>query len=109
VHQCAVRELRYLIGPYVTAHAIGDALMAPADLVYGPGKMVQPDLFVIPLVGGAPPRTWMEVGHLILAAEVLSPSTRRTDHGEKRDVYRDKGVPEYWIVDRRPALRALAA
>ena len=99
VHQRAVRELLYIIGPYVTAHAIGDALMAPADVVYGPRKMVQPDLFVLPLVGGAPPRTWMEVGHLILVAEVLSPSTRRADRGKKRDLYQDKGVPEYWVVD----------
>jgi len=52
--------------------------------------MVQPDLFVLPLVGGAPPRTWMEVGHLILVAEVLSPSTRRADRGKKRDLYQDK-------------------
>ena len=99
VHQRAVRELLYLIGPYVTAHAIGDALMAPADVVYGPRKMVQPDLFVMPLVNGAPARTWTEVGHLILAVEVLSPSTRRVDRGEKRDLYQGKGVPEYWIVD----------
>ena len=99
VHQRAVRELLLLVAPYVTAHAIGDALMAPADVVYGPRKMVQPDLFVMPLVNGAAPRTWMEVGHLILAVEVLSPSTRRTDHGKKRDLYQDKGVPEYWIVD----------
>ena len=99
VHQRAVRELLYIIGPYVTAHAIGDALMAPADVVYGPRKMVQPDLFVLPLVGGAPPRTWMEVGHLILVAGVLSPSTRRADRGKKRDLYQDKGVPEYWVVD----------
>jgi Uma2 family endonuclease len=99
VHQRAVRELLLLIAPYVTAHAIGDALMAPADVVYGPRKMVQPDLFVMPLVGGAPPRTWMEVGHLILAVEVLSPSTRRADRGKKRDLYQDKGVPEYWVVD----------
>ena len=98
-HQRAVRELLLLISPYVTAHGVGEALMAPADVIYGPRKMVQPDLFVMPLVNGAPPRTWMEVGHLILAVEVLSPSTRRADHGKKRDLYQDKGVPEYWVVD----------
>jgi Uma2 family endonuclease len=35
----------------------------------------------------------------LLAVEVLSPSTIRTDRGEKRDLYQRKGVPEYWIVD----------
>jgi Uma2 family endonuclease len=74
--------------------------MAPADVVvFGPRKFVQPDLFVMPLVNGLPVRTWMEVGRLILAVEVLSPSTARTDRGPKRDLYQEKGVPEYWIVD----------
>ena len=31
--------------------------------------------------------------------EVLSPSTRRTDRTDKLDLYRRKGIPEYWIVD----------
>ena len=100
VHQRAVRELLYLLGPYTSAHAIGEALMAPADVVvYGPRKFVQPDLFVVPLVNGAPMRTWTEVGRLLLAVEVLSPSTEQTDRGRKRMLYKEKGVPEYWIVD----------
>ena len=31
--------------------------------------------------------------------EVLSPSTEHTDRTRKRTVYKEKGVPEYWIVD----------
>ena len=100
VHQRAVRELLYIVGPYVEAHHIGEALFSPADVVvYGPRKFVQPDLFVLPLVGGAPMRLWTEVGRLILAVEVLSPSTEHTDRGRKRTVYKEKAVPEYWIVD----------
>jgi len=30
---------------------------------------------------------------------VLSPSTEHTDRGRKRRVYKEKGVPEYWVVD----------
>ena len=99
-HQRAVVELLYLVGPYVKAHRIGEALISPADvIVYGPRKFVQPDLFVLPLVNGAPMRAWTEVGRLVLAVEVISPSTAATDHHEKRTVYQEKGVPEYWIVD----------
>jgi Uma2 family endonuclease len=99
-HQRAVRELLLLIAPYVSAHGIGEALMAPADVVvYGPRKFVQPDVFVVPLVNGAPMRAWADVGRLLLAAEVLSPSTERTDRGRKRILYKEKAVPEYWIVD----------
>jgi Uma2 family endonuclease len=99
-HQRALRELLLLIDPYARAHGIGEALMAPADVVvYGPGKFVQPDLFVVPLVNGAPMRAWTEVGRLLLTVEVLSPSTEHTDRGRKRRVYKEKGVPEYWVVD----------
>ena len=44
-------------------------------------------------------RAWTDVGRLLLAVEVLSPSTERTDRGRKRTLYREKAVPEYWIVD----------
>jgi Uma2 family endonuclease len=100
VHQRAVLELLDLVRPYVKAHGIGEALVSPADVVvYGPRKFVQPDLFVLPLVNGALIRAWTEVGRLLLAAEVLSPSTEHVDRGRKRVLYRDKAVPEYWIVD----------
>jgi Uma2 family endonuclease len=100
VHQRAVLELALLVAPYVRAHRVGEVIISPADvLVFGPRKLVQPDLFVMPLVGGAPVRSWVEVGRLVLTVEVLSPSTRRTDRGKKRETYQDKAVPEYWIVD----------
>jgi len=98
-HQNAVSELFLLVAPYLREHALGHAVMAPADVAFGPRNAVAPDLFVVPLVGGAPPRGWQEVGRLLLTVEVLSPSTVRADRGEKRDLYQRKGVPEYWIVD----------
>jgi Uma2 family endonuclease len=99
-HQRAVRELLFLLAPYVRANGIGEALMAPADVVvYGPRKFVQPDVFVVPLVNDAPMRAWTDVGRLLLTAEVLSPSTERTDRGRKRILYKEKAVPEYWVVD----------
>ena len=68
-------------------------------MLFGPKDMVEPDLFVVPLVDGSAPRTWEAVGRLLLAVEVLSPSTLRTDRRDKRDLYQRKGVPEYWIID----------
>ena len=35
----------------------------------------------------------------MLAVEVLSPSTEHTDRGRKRTLYKEKAVPEYWIVN----------
>jgi Uma2 family endonuclease len=36
---------------------------------------------------------------MILAVEILSPSTRRKDPFLKRSKYQDAGVPSYWIID----------
>jgi Uma2 family endonuclease len=100
MHQRAVLELALLLAPYVRTHRIGEVLISPADvIVYGPRKFVQPDLFVVPLVDDAPMRVWSDVGRLLLAVEVLSPSTRLTDRGPKQKLYTEKAVPEYWIVD----------
>ena len=39
------------------------------------------------------------MGTLLLAAEVISPSSARGDRVDKREAYQRNGVPEYWIVD----------
>ena len=45
---------------------------------------------------------------LVLAVEVLSPSTRRKDQLLKRSKYQDAGVASYWIVDpTEPSILAL--
>jgi len=98
-HQSAIGELMAILRPYVREHRIGHVFTAPADVVYGPRKMVQPDLFVTPYVEGILPPTWEELGRPILAVEVVSPSTALTDRREKRELYQSKGVPEYWVVD----------
>jgi Uma2 family endonuclease len=98
-HQRAVLELALVLTPYVRQHAIGDLYIAPADVMFGPRDMVEPDLFVVPLVNGAPPRAWEEVGRVLLAVEVLSPSTIRADRSRKRELYQRKNVPGYWVVD----------
>jgi Uma2 family endonuclease len=36
---------------------------------------------------------------LLLVIEILSPSSARADRVKKRWLYREEGVPEYWIAD----------
>jgi Uma2 family endonuclease len=63
-------------------------------------RLVQPDVFVAPPgPSGRRVREWSEIRGLLLAVEVLSPSTARADRQAKRRLYQEKGVPEYWIVD----------
>ena len=41
---------------------------------------------------------WQDVTTLLLAIEVLSPTTARYDRLTKRRLYQQQGI-EYWIVD----------
>jgi Uma2 family endonuclease len=41
---------------------------------------------------------------LLLAVEILSPSTRTTDLILKRDLYERAGVESYWILDPEDAV-----
>ncbi len=98
-HQDAIAELFRIVAAYVERQEIGHAYFAPADIIFSPRRLVQPDMFVVPLVNGRKPAKWDVVRHLMLAVEVISPSTGRADRVKKRTLYRDERVGEYWIVD----------
>ena len=98
-HQRAVMSLSHLLFSYLERERVGIVLIAPADVDFSRTRLVQPDVFVVPLIHGRPPARFTDVGRLLLAAEVLSPSTARADRVSKRKLFRDEGVPEYWIVD----------
>lgn len=98
-HQHALGRLYLIVAPYVEAQRCGYAVFAPADVTFSPARSVQPDLFVVPRTSERRPKTFAEVGRLLLAVEVLSPSTARWDRVNKRRAYREHQVPEYWIID----------
>ncbi len=98
-HQDVAGALYVVLRPYVREYRIGHLLSAPADTAPLPGTVAQPDLFVVPLIDGSAPHAWEEVGRLLLAVEILSPTSGRTDRVRKRRLYQRASVPEYWIVD----------
>ena len=57
-HQAAVATLARLLHPFVDAHSLGAVLHSPADIELDDRTLVQPDLFVAPLVEGRRPRSW---------------------------------------------------
>ena len=83
-HQFALSALFTPVKEYVDAHQLGWALWSPADIVLSPRRLVQPDLFVVPWREGGHPSSWAEVRSLLLAVEVLSPSTARAYRITKR-------------------------
>ena len=98
LHQYAVGAIYRALYGYVAGSPVGRVLFSPADIEFSPRDGVQPDVFVAPLVDGRRPREWTEIGRLVLAVEVLSPSTARRDRREKRHLYQ-RNSDEYWIVD----------
>jgi Uma2 family endonuclease len=99
VHQRASTELFLLLAPY--AQALGlDPYFAPTAVTFSERREVQPDVLVLPrMPNGRHASRFEDVGSLLLAVEILSPSTVRTDRSEKRWLYQDEQVPVYWIVD----------
>jgi Uma2 family endonuclease len=97
VHQRAVRELLVRIHPYLAGTGL-EVLTAPFAVTWSPRTEVQPDLLVAPSAHIRQLRSEQGASNLVLAVEVLSPSTARTDRHAKRRLYQAH-VPEYWIVD----------
>ncbi|USQ79861.1 Uma2 family endonuclease [Ornithinimicrobium faecis] len=78
-------------------------LSAPLDVRTGESTVVQPDILVIHDAG----RHGSEITNPpVLAVEILSPSSRRTDLVRKPEVLGRFGVEHYWVVDPlHPAIR----
>jgi Uma2 family endonuclease len=78
--------------------ALGAVFTAPGQLEIDRHTLVQPDVFVLPLVEARRPVRDDDIGHPLLLIEVLSPGTARFDRVVKRERYLRHGV-EYWIAD----------
>lgn len=98
-HGDVLAELFLTFADYLKKNPVGHLKIAPQDVELDYRTLVEPDLFVVPLVDGKKPRKWEDVRELLLAIEVLSPTTARLDRRVKRVRYQHEGVPEYWIVD----------
>ena len=98
-HQGSHASLGSLMWSFVRQHSLGRVFFAPTDVVLSDTDVVQPDVLFISKerqhiiteanIQGAPD----------LVVEILSPSTSRRDWREKRDLYAEHGVNEYWVVD----------
>lgn len=98
-HQDAVFRLTRTLRDYTERTGVGYALMSPADIEPEAVALVQPDVFVCPLPAGRRPNSWADFSHLLLAVEVISPSSARADRTVKWLLFQRAEVPEYWIVD----------
>ena len=97
VHQRIIGRLFVLLDAYVRPRAFGEAFTSPLDVKPRPGLVLQPDLLVVP--SGELRRRSDIVQRLVVAVEIVSPSSARFDRVKKRPQYQRSRVSEYWIVD----------
>lgn len=100
-HQEITFRLQRALHDWVASRKLGKVVGAPIDMVLSPHRVVQPDVAFIAkerlhliqrvIVG---PADWV--------AEIISLGGRNRDRIEKRDLYEQYGVKEYWIVDPEP-------
>jgi Uma2 family endonuclease len=97
-HQKIVARLFHDLYSWVLKLKLGEVVSAPVDMVLSPHRVTQPDVVFIAknrlgIIGRA------INGPVDLAAEVVSLGDRNRDRLEKRDLYEQYGVKEYWIID----------
>ncbi|MEM1096544.1 MAG: Uma2 family endonuclease [Bacteroidota bacterium] len=98
-HQRYLVRILTSISTYLELHPIGEAVVAPLDVILDDENIVQPDLvFISQAKAHLIAKRGLE-GAPDLIVEVLSPSNRRRDEVVKRALYEKHGVEEYWMVD----------
>ena len=98
-HQRISRRIQIQLYQQLEISGRGEVFNAPFDVQLSQFDVVQPDLavFLSEHVGRISPSR--ALGPPDLAVEILSPSTAAKDRDLKLELYRQAGVPEYWIVD----------
>ena len=75
MHQRIIGRLFELVAPYGRLHAVGETFLSRLDVKLEPGLVLQPDLLVVP--AGELKRRSDIIRHLLLAVEIVSPSSAR--------------------------------
>jgi Uma2 family endonuclease len=96
-HQKILDNLYSILKAFVVEHDLGVTIFAPLAVRLWPGKIREPDILFythahqdrIDEQVSAPPD---------LAAEIISPGTRKTDRHDKFYEYAQAGITEYWLV-----------
>ncbi|ANZ38579.1 hypothetical protein BBK82_23465 [Lentzea guizhouensis] len=59
----------------------------------------KPDIVVVPVATWGDGRRRFTAADVLLAVEIVSPGSEKTDRQVKPDEYAEAGIPHYWIVE----------
>lgn len=96
-HQKLQQRLAVALDPLVPP---GLELVPGVNVVLGPQRLLIPDLAI--LVKPDRDALHFQAGDVLLAVEVMSPSSRTYDKVFKREVYAEAGIPHFLLVDPDP-------
>lgn len=100
-HQKTVLRFYRRLDDWVSFGKLGEVVASPIDMVLSPHRAVQPDVAFIATARLAIIQRVIR-GPADLVAEVVSLEGPSRDRIEKRDLYEQHGVKEYWIIDPEP-------
>ena len=97
-HQTVVLRFARRLEDFVLAKRGGSVFVSPLDVVLSQHRVVQPDVFFVAESNRGIIQDQIR-GVPDLALEVISPGSWKRDRVEKKALYEQAGVKEYWIVD----------
>lgn len=97
-HQELILQFHALLSAWVTPRKLGKTCVAPMDMILTQSNVVQPDVLFIATDRLSIIQDRVR-GAADLVAEIISPTSRQRDRIEKRDLYEQHGIKEYWLID----------
>jgi Uma2 family endonuclease len=97
-HQDVTLSLAMRLRTFVQVNDSGKVYISPLDMVLSPYQVVQPDILFVARERLSLIKRVLH-GPADMVVEIISPESRRRDRIDKRDLYSQYGVKEYWIVD----------
>jgi Uma2 family endonuclease len=97
-HQRIVGSFYKILDQFVLQQKLGEVFVSPVDVVITPRRVVQPDVLFIAKARLDIVKQCIE-GVPDLAMEVISEHSWQRDRVEKKALYEQAGLPEYWVVD----------
>lgn len=99
VHQTVTANTWEVIKNHAKTRRLGQTFVSPIDVVLSANKVVQPDVVFISRAQESIVETTCIRGVPDLLVEVISEGTWRRDRVDKKALYEQFGVAEYWIID----------